>query len=186
MTAPSNPPPADDKLPDELSAIALRLQAAINEVLGENEVEGEPLASAPLSEVGQRELSEDSLDLAAGGGIDRRLYFPDSDGWELRVKSGPREYCSHRNPGEEWFHLLLDGELFLQFGEEKICLNCAYRNGLLTDDRLFWQKGHRRQRVFPVPDAATEIEAASVSSSDIPDQPPTTEYDLLNPIERQT
>ena len=180
MTTPSNSLPTDDDLPDELSGIAQRLQAAINELLVAKEDADEPSASATLSEEGERDST------ATETQIDRRLYFPDSEGWELRVKSGPREYCSHRNPGEEWFHLLLDGELLLQFGEEKVCLNCAFRNGLLTDDRLFWQKGHRRQRVFPLPDVTPPTSNTSEIAADLPDQPLTTEYVLENPTERQT
>ncbi len=182
MTTPANPLPLDDDLPDELPGIAQRLQAAINEVF----VANEPSASKPPSEDGQLDRSADSLVAAAGTKIDRRLYFPDAEGWECRVKSGPREYCSRRNLGEEWFHLLLDGELFLQFDEEKVCLNCAYRSGLLTDDRLFWQKGQRRQRIFPVSDTAPGIEAAAETPEDLPDQPLTTEYVLENPNERET
>ncbi len=176
--------PADD-IPEALQGIAQRLQAAINEVLVAKEAAHEPSTSVQLSDVGERGSAADSV-VAAGAAVDRRLYFPDSEGWECRVKSGPREYCSHRNPGEEWFHLLLDGELFLQFGEEKVCLNCAYRSGLLTDDRLFWQKGHRRQRIHPVPDTAPEIDANSETSAEHPEQPLTT-YDILeNPTESQT
>ena len=179
MTSPSNPLPADDDVPDELSGIAQRLQAAINEVLVAKGGSDEPSASAQHSE----EVEPGS---SAGAVVDRRLYFPDSEGWEFRVKSGPREYCSHRNPGEEWFHLLLDGELFLQFGEEKICLNCAVRSGLLTDDRLYWQKGHRRQRIFPKSENDPVVQSAPEISTDLPDQPLATESDLENPNERQT
>lgn len=182
MTPPSNPLPLNDlppdELPEELQGIAQRLQAAINEVLVTNQ-DTDQLAA---SDEGQPEPPVS----AAREVIDRRLYFPDSDGWTLGVKSGPREYCSHRNPGEEWFHLLLDGELFLQFGEEKVCLNCAFRNGLLTDDRLFWQKGHRRQRIFPVSKTAPVFDNATETPTDLPDQPLTTDDHLEHPNERPT
>ena len=181
MTTPSNPLSLNDdpldEIPDALQGIAQRLQAAINEVLVTKQDADETAAS----DAGERDASV----AAAGEVIDRRLYFPDSEGWGLGVKSGPREYCSHRNPGEEWFHLLLDGELFLQIGEEKVCLNCAFRNGLLTDDRLFWQKGHRRQRVFPLPDVAPPTGDTSEIATDHLDQPLTTEYVLENPTEGQ-
>lgn len=178
MTTPSNPllfndDPLDE-IPDELQGIAQRLQAAINEVL----VTKQDADESAASDKGELE----SPVSAAGEVIDRRLYFPDSEGWTLGVKSGAREYCSHRNPGEEWFHLLLDGELFLQFGEQKICLNCAFRNGLLTDDRLFWQKGHRRQRVFPV----SKTDPVFDDATELPNQPPTTNDNLEHPTERQT
>lgn len=179
MTTSSNPLPADDDVPDELSGIAQRLQAAINEVLVAKEDSDEPAASAQHSE----EVEPGS---SAGAVVDRRLYFPDSEGWEFRVKSGPRDYCSHRNPGEEWFHLLLDGELFLQFGEEKICLNCAVRSGLLTDDRLYWQKGHRRQRIFPTSENDPVVQSAPEVPTDLLDQPLAVESNLENPNEGQT
>ncbi len=182
MTAPSNPLPFNDEtldeIPEALQGIAQRLQAAINEAL----VAKQDADESSASEKDER----DSSFAATGEEFDRRLYFPDSEGWEFRVKSGPREYCSHRNPGEEWFHLLLDGELFLEFGEEKLCLNCAYRNGLLTDDRLFWQKGHRRQRIFPPSKTDPAFDDASETPNDFPDQPLAPESDLENPTERQT
>lgn len=194
MSTPSNPISTHDdplgEIPEELQEIAQRLQAAVNELFVTNEDEDESSASSQLSDKGERDWSADSPGVAVGAEIDRRLYFPNSDGWTFRVKSGPREYCSHRNPGEEWFHLLLDGELFLQFGEEKVCLNCAYRNGLLTDDRLFWQKGHRRQRVFPVSGTAPQFDPKSETSAEHPNQPLTTECVLqnstANPNERPT
>ncbi len=182
MTTPANPLPLDDDLPndvpDELSGVAQRLQAAIDEVL----VAKQDADESAASEAGER----DSSVAASGEVIDRRLYFPDSEGWELGVKSGPREYCAHRNPGEEWFHLLLDGELFLQFGEEKVCLNCAFRNGLVTDDRLFWQKGHRRPRIFPVSKTDPVFDDANETPIDVPDQPLATDDDFENPTARQT
>ena len=182
VTTPSNPLPLNDEppgeIPEELQGIAQRLQAAIDEVLVAKQDADEPAAS----EASERDLSG----AASREVIDRRLYFPDSEGWELGVKSGQREYCSYRNPGEEWFHLLLDGELFLQFGEEKVCLNCAFRNGLLTDDRLFWQKGHRRPRIFPVSKTDPVFDDATETPIDVSDQPLAADDDLKHPTERQT
>jgi hypothetical protein len=184
MTSPSNPLPLNDEpldeVPEALQGIAQRLQAAINEALAAKEDADQPSESMRHAEEGERDASPtDTL-------IDRRLYFPDSEGWEFKVKSGPREYCSHRNPGEDWFHLLLDGELFLQFGEEKVCLNCAFRNGLLTDDRLYWQKGHRRQRVFPVSKSDPVFNDAAETAANFTEQPLTIEGDLEHPTKRQT
>ena len=77
---------------------------------------------------------------------DHRLYVPFPDGWTAHVmKDGVREYCYSKAPGEEWFHLLLQGEIFLQYGDQKLCLNCALRLRHATDDRLFWQRGARRR-----------------------------------------
>ena len=73
---------------------------------------------------------------------DLRLYAADPEGWEARIKrTGDKEYCFFQNPGESYFHLLLAGEIHLQRGSEKICLTCARRHGLITADRLHWQKG---------------------------------------------
>ena len=75
---------------------------------------------------------------------DHRLYVP-PDGWEAHVKRGwEKEYCYAQNPGEDFFHPILSGEIFLQRDNEKFCLNCALRNGLITADRLYWQHPGRR------------------------------------------
>lgn len=79
---------------------------------------------------------------------DMRLYVPYPEGCEARIKqSGEREYCFMQNPGEEYFHLLMAGEIYIQFGDEKYCLNCARRRGLITTDRMNWQ--HRGERTGP-------------------------------------
>lgn len=78
---------------------------------------------------------------------DYRLYVPHPDGWQGRVKIGwEKEYCYMKNPGEDYFHMLLNGELYLQRGDEKYCLNCSMRQGLLTTDRLNWQYRTPRER----------------------------------------
>jgi hypothetical protein len=79
---------------------------------------------------------------------DRRMYVPHPDRWDAHIKAndGNREYCYFQNPGEDFFHLLLPGEIYLQYGETKFCLNCAIRYGHVTNDRLYWQNGVRRNR----------------------------------------
>ena len=77
---------------------------------------------------------------------DRRLYVP-LEGWQAHVKRGwEKEYCYAQNPGEDFFHLILSGEIYLQRDSEKYCLNCALRNGLVTGDRLYWQHPSGRTR----------------------------------------
>ena len=72
---------------------------------------------------------------------DVRLYLPNADGWVAKVKQGwTKESCSLQNPGEDYFHLLMNGEIYLQQGVEKYCLRCALRRGLITRDRLSWQR----------------------------------------------
>lgn len=79
---------------------------------------------------------------------DTRLYVPDHDDWEVHIKrDSARFYCYSKHPGEDWFHLLLNGEIFVSRQHEKYCLRCALRMGFLTEDRLFWQ--HRVPRKRP-------------------------------------
>jgi len=78
---------------------------------------------------------------------DVRLYVPDSEDWQARVKTDSEKvYCYQKNPGENYFHLILGGELYLVSGTEKLCLTCALSRGVVTTDRLFWQNRVRRQK----------------------------------------
>lgn len=77
---------------------------------------------------------------------DLRLYAPHPDEWRALLKQGwERDYCFAQNPGEDFFHLLMNGEIYLQRGDEKYCLNCALRRGYLTTDRMNWQRGPRQK-----------------------------------------
>ena len=72
---------------------------------------------------------------------DHRLYFPAPETWTAHVKSNStKEYCYTKMPGEEHFHLLVKGEIYLQHQDEKLCLNCAMRQGVLTANRMHWQR----------------------------------------------
>lgn len=72
---------------------------------------------------------------------DRRLYVTQPDNSEIRIKpTWEKEYCHGKNPGEDYFHLLICGEIYVIFGHEKYCLNCALRRGLVTRNRLRWQQ----------------------------------------------
>ena len=78
---------------------------------------------------------------------DVRLYAPFPEGWEAHVKQGwDKQYCYYKRPGEDHFHQLIAGEVFLQHGDEKVCLSCALRNGILTTDRHYWQHLLRKAR----------------------------------------
>jgi len=62
-------------------------------------------------------------------------------GWKIALKAGSeREFCHNIAPGEEAYHRLSDGELFVYSPEEKLCLPCADRRGLLH----FEPKGLRK------------------------------------------
>lgn len=77
---------------------------------------------------------------------DPRLYAPYPEGTEAHIKHGwEKEYCFLQNPGEDHFHLLINGEIFIQRANEKYCLRCALRHGLLTTDRLNWQHGPKKR-----------------------------------------
>ena len=95
-------------------------------------------------------ISDDSGDLAdevsersPETDRDSRLYLPGwEDGWTVKLKTTwEREYCFTKNPGEEFYHLLMAGELYVQYDDEKFCLECAHRRGVISQDRLHWRRG---------------------------------------------
>ncbi len=90
-------------------------------------------------------MSDDSLDDQRAGDLpDRRLYVVDDD-WKAFVKTtSDRERCYSKFPGEDFFHLIMKGEIYIARGNEKYCLTCALRLGLVTTDRLHWQKTPRK------------------------------------------
>lgn len=195
MSNPSNPPQPHDDLPDEtpevLTGIAERMQKAIEDLFAVKAEAAELSKNTKLPDEVERVLcaaarSNSTADQdPTSTASDRRLYLPWPEGWEIRIKSGPREYCYYRNPKEEWFHLLVDGELFLQFSEQKICLNCAYRQGILTDDRLFWQTGRRRPRIPPSEETMNALKMPPEPEGDALEQS-TVAYGLpQDPNERQ-
>ena len=71
---------------------------------------------------------------------DTRLYIPDNEDWDVRIKrDSDRIYCYSKHPGQDWFHLILNGEIYVTRSYERYCLRCALRMNFLTQDRLFWQ-----------------------------------------------
>lgn len=88
-------------------------------------------------------MTESSSDTPPPKSTDQehRLYFPEHEGWTAQIKrSWENEYCFTANPGEDYFHLLVNGEIYVQKGAEKYCLNCALRQKVITSDRLYWQR----------------------------------------------
>jgi len=66
------------------------------------------------------------------GAPSRRLFLSER-GWKVRVKTdSDREFCYMMAPGQDFYHRLLDGEIFLARDDEKLCLDCAVRRGLIT------------------------------------------------------
>jgi len=61
-----------------------------------------------------------------------RLYVFEP-GWRVSIKRGShREFCYMMAPGQNYYHRLLDGELFLHHGDERLCLSCAVRRGIVA------------------------------------------------------
>src|SRR5438128_9072323 len=62
----------------------------------------------------------------------RRLFLYEG-GWRIELKIGSdREFCYMTAPGQNYYHRLLDGEIYLVRHDEKLCLACAERRGLLS------------------------------------------------------
>ena len=82
----------------------------------------------------------------------RRMFLAEP-GWRIGVKAGnDREFCYMMMPGQDFYHRLLDGEIFLHRHDEKLCLACASRRGLLVAEprRL-------REAIIPLPVHAESI-----------------------------
>lgn len=86
-------------------------------------------------------MSHDPVLPLVAAPTDQRLYLPEHQQYRVRVMTGvEREYCFQKAPGQDYYHLLVPGELFVDSGDERLCINCALRRGILTFDRVFWQK----------------------------------------------
>lgn len=58
------------------------------------------------------------------------LYEP---GWTVDLKVGSeRVFCYMMAPGQNYYHRLLDGELYVRNHEERLCFACAERRGLIS------------------------------------------------------
>ncbi len=77
--------------------------------------------------------------------IPRRMFVFER-GWRAGVKTGSeREMCHMMAPGQDFYHRLGDGEVFVQQGTEKLCLACAFRRGLIA-----FEPRQLREAVVPV------------------------------------
>ena len=93
-------------------------------------------------------LIEDSLAPSVDSIPDTRLYVPDHEDWDVHInRDSERDFCYSKHPGEDWFHLILSGEISVARQHEKYCLRCALRMDFLTEDRLYWQ--HRVPKKRP-------------------------------------
>jgi hypothetical protein len=63
----------------------------------------------------------------------RGRLFLREPGWRIDLKVGShREFCYAIAPGQDHYHRLYDGEIVISRGEERLCLACAERRGLLA------------------------------------------------------
>ena len=64
--------------------------------------------------------------------IPKRMYLFET-GWRVGVKHGStREFCHMTAPGQDFYHRLLDGEIYLTRERERLCFSCASRRGLIS------------------------------------------------------
>lgn len=79
-------------------------------------------------------------------------------GWEVRLKSGSEKMlCYMIAPGEDHYHRIADGEIYLSRGNLRVCLPCADRHGLLHYEPRALRPSVRGQ-VIESGDDATEYE----------------------------
>ncbi len=107
-------------------------------------------ATGPFSDPAPPDDRSDDEDREA---ITARRMFLAEPGWRIGVKAGnDREFCYMMMPGQDFYHRLLDGEIFLHRHEEKLCLACASRRGLfLSEPRRL------REAILPLPVHADSI-----------------------------
>jgi hypothetical protein len=73
--------------------------------------------------------SQNAFEIAPGP---HRLFLHEP-GWRVALKVGSdREFCYAMAPGQDFYHRLLDGEVYLFNNEERLCLACAERRKLLS------------------------------------------------------
>ncbi len=77
------------------------------------------------------ENSADALPVA----LPARRMFLFEKGWTIGLKTDShREFCYQMAPGQNYYHRLQDGEVYLQRDVEKLCMACAARRGLLASE----------------------------------------------------
>jgi hypothetical protein len=77
---------------------------------------------------------EESTTEPEGGGEFPRLFLHEP-GWRvLRKESSERTFCYLITPGQDHYHRIGAGELYVARGDEKICFACAQRFGLLSHE----------------------------------------------------
>lgn len=85
--------------------------------------------------------------------------------WRVGVKVGSdRVFCHAIAPGEDHYHRLVDGEIFVRNGDEKLCLRCAARKGMLSYAPKRLRERPRREELERV--IGTSLEEFDIQSDD--------------------
>jgi hypothetical protein len=101
-------------------------------------MDAQPRPSAAQPEPTPSPTSTEPQEQGRAGPQRMFLYEP---GWAVGLKVGSeRVFCYQMAPGQDFYHRLLDGEIYLFHGDERLCLACAERRGLLS----FEPKGLRQ------------------------------------------
>ena len=66
-----------------------------------------------------------------------------------------RAFCYMMAPGQDYYHRLVDGELFVHYNEERLCFACAERRGLIST----------QPRALREPQAAIDLEAGPATET---------------------
>jgi hypothetical protein len=76
--------------------------------------------------------SRDEFEDQGNATTQSRLFLLES-GWRISIKTdSQRAFCFMMAPGQDFYHSLLDGEIFLHRGEQRFCMACAVRRGLVA------------------------------------------------------
>jgi hypothetical protein len=71
---------------------------------------------------------------AEGDANPRRLYLKEP-GWRVAQKTdSEKAYCYMMTPGQDYYHRILEGEIYFYHGTERLCAACAGRRGLLSHE----------------------------------------------------
>src|SRR4051812_48904786 len=91
--------------------------------------------------------------------VPRRLFLHEG-GWRIELKIGSdREFCYMTAPGQDYYHRLFDREIYLVRGDEKLCVACAERRGLLAYEPRFLREGVR-EPTLDIPPPSAELPTA--------------------------
>jgi hypothetical protein len=84
-------------------------------------------------------------------------------GWRISIKRGShREFCYQMAPGQDYYHRLLDGEIYVHHHDEKLCLACAIRRGLVA-----FEPRKLRNPIDPALADSSELPVFDLNSDDL-------------------